>query len=186
MDLSDTYRSIVRRYFENALIVADRFHLVRLINHHFMEAWKGIDAVGRKSRGLVSLMRRHQENLKPEQVPKLRAYLAEFPVLERLYDFKQELCALMRIKKVTARAAKRSIPDLLFAIECLKDTPIATLQTLGATLDSWKEEIVRMWRFTKTNSITEGLHNKMELISRRAFGFRNFNNYRLRVKALCG
>jgi transposase len=43
-----------------------------------------------------------------------------------------------------------------------------------------------MWRFTKTNSITEGLHNKMELISRRAFGFRNFKNYRLRVKALCG
>lgn len=38
----------------------------------------------------------------------------------------------------------------------------------------------------RPNSITEGLHNKMELISRRAFGFRNFKNYRLRVKALCG
>jgi hypothetical protein len=34
--------------------------------------------------------------------------------------------------------------------------------------------------------ITEGLHNKMEMISRRAFGFRNFKNYRLRVIALCG
>jgi hypothetical protein len=31
-----------------------------------------------------------------------------------------------------------------------------------------------------------GLHNKMEMISRRAFGFRNFNNYRMRVLALCG
>jgi transposase len=186
MDLSETYRSIVRRYFENALVVADRFHVIRLINHHFMDAWKGIDPVGRKSRGLISLMRRHPENLKPEQVPKLRSYLRDFPVLERLYDFKQELTALMRIKKVTAKVAKRKIPDLLFAIECLKDTPIATLQTLGATLDSWKNEIVRMWRFTKTNSITEGLHNKMELISRRAYGFRNFQNYRLRVKALCG
>lgn len=186
MDLSDTYRSIVRRYFENALIVADRFHVIRLINHHFMEAWKGIDPVGRKSRGLVSLMRRHEENLKPEQVPRLRAYLVDFPVLEQLYDFKQELTALMRLKKLTARAAKRVIPDFLFAIECLKDTPIPTLQTLGNTLESWKDEIARMWRFTKTNSITEGLHNKMELIARRAYGFRNFQNYRLRVKALCG
>ncbi|MBM4153621.1 MAG: transposase, partial [Lentisphaerae bacterium] len=26
---------------------------------------------------------------------------------------------------------------------------------------------------------------KMEMISRRAFGFRNFENYRLRVRALC-
>ena len=30
-----------------------------------------------------------------------------------------------------------------------------------------------------------GFHNKMEMISRRAYGFRNFENYRLRVKALC-
>jgi len=33
-----------------------------------------------------------------------------------------------------------------------------------------------MWRFTKSNAITEGLHNKMEVISRRAYGFRNFQN----------
>jgi transposase len=74
---------------------------------------------------------------------------------------------------------------LTCAIECLKAPPIPTLQTLGATLESWKDEIGRMWRFTKTNSITEDLHNKMELISRRTFGFRDFTNYRLRVEALC-
>ncbi len=34
--------------------------------------------------------------------------------------------------------------------------------------------------------ITEGFHNKMEMISRRAYGFRNFENYRLRVLAHCG
>ena len=28
-------------------------------------------------------------------------------------------------------------------------------------------------------------HNKMELINRQAYGFRNFENYRLRVKVLC-
>jgi len=27
--------------------------------------------------------------------------------------------------------------------------------------------------------------NKMELINRQAYGFRNFDNYRLRVKVLC-
>jgi len=42
-----------------------------------------------------------------------------------------------------------------------------------------------MWRFTKNNGITEGFHNKMEMISRRAFGFRNFENYRLRVRVMC-
>jgi len=43
-----------------------------------------------------------------------------------------------------------------------------------------------MWRFTRNNGITEGFHNKMGLINRQAYGFRNFENYRLRVKVLCG
>ena len=48
--------------------------------------------------------------------------------------------------------------------------------TLGKTLDSWSKEVVRMFRFTKNNGITEGFHNKMEMISRRAYGFRNFGS----------
>ncbi|PUT38513.1 ISL3 family transposase, partial [Legionella taurinensis] len=51
--------------------------------------------------------------------------------------------------------------------------------------DSWKEEIVRMWRFSKSNGITEGFHRKMKLIQRRAYGFKNFENYRTRVRVLC-
>jgi transposase len=31
-----------------------------------------------------------------------------------------------------------------------------------------------MWRFTKSNGITEGFHRKMKLIQRRAYGFKNF------------
>jgi transposase len=52
-------------------------------------------------------------------------------------------------------------------------------------LESWAAEIACMWRFTRNNGITEGFHNKMETISRVAYGFRNFENYRLRVKVLC-
>jgi transposase len=43
-----------------------------------------------------------------------------------------------------------------------------------------------MWRFSRSNAITEGFHRKMKLIQRRAYGFRNFENYRLRVIAQCG
>ncbi len=41
-----------------------------------------------------------------------------------------------------------------------------------------------MWRFTKNNGITEGFHRKMKLIQRPAYGFRNFQNYRLRGPSL--
>jgi len=186
MDLSETYRSIARRHFPKALIVADRFHVIRLVNQHFLNTWKILDPQGRKSRGLTSLIRRHQQNLKPHQIPKLQKYFDEVPGLQAIYDFKQRLCVLLNQKKKTRRLCKPLVYQLLSMVEQLKNSNFEPLVTLGLTLENWAEEIARMWRFTKTNSITEGLHNKMEMLSRRAFGFRNFENYRLRVRVHCG
>jgi len=183
MDMSETYRSIARRYFPNATIVADRFHVVRLINQHFLNVWKQHDPEGRKNRGLISLMRRHQWRLKDEQHAKLMSYLAEFPVLQALYVVKQKLIRFMLLKTLTARRAKRKLPRYLDLLEALQDSP---LRSLVRTLKSWMAPILAMWRFSKTNGITEGFHNKMEMMSRRAYGFRNFENYRLRVLTHCG
>ena len=185
MDLSETYRSIARKHFKNALIVADRFHVVKLINHHFLKTWSELDEVGRKNRGLLSLMRRHPENLKPEQVPKLQRYFEGRPDIGSIYDFKQLLMRLVKARIYSKKEAKRLIPEFLKAIEALKSSGLKHMVTLGETLERWQEEIVRMWRFSRTNSITEGLHNRMEEIIRRAYGFRNFENFRLRVKHYC-
>jgi len=186
MDLSETYRSIIKKYFPKAMIVADRFHVVRLLNHHFLKVWGTLDPEGKKSRGLLSLVRRHEWNLKPEQVPKMEKYFKECPGFEPLYRFKQDLMKLLLFKHQKRKEAKKLIPQILWHMNELLESPWEPLKTFGQTLQSWLEPIVRMWRFTKTNGITEGLHTKMEMISRRAFGFRNFENYRLRVIALCG
>jgi transposase len=186
MDLSETYRALVKKYFPNALIVSDRFHVVRLINHHFLKSWQSFDPAGRKNRGLLSLMRRHQWNLSDDQLAKLERYLKSHPALEALYGFKQDLLKLMLQKTLDKTAIRPKLYEFLERIQDLLESPIEPMKALGKTLERWKEEVVRMWRFKKTNSITEGFHNKMEMISRRAFGFRNFQNYRLRVLALCG
>jgi len=186
MDLSSTYRSIVKKYFPNAKIVADRFHVVRLINFQFLKAWKQFDPVGRQNRGLLSLMRRHEDKLTEEQKLKLEKYFKKFPHLQIMWKFKHELHNLMRCKDLCKDTVWQKIHEFLPMITHLKESQLESLKTLGDTLYSWRDEIGRMWRFSKTNSITEGLHNKMEMISRRAFGFRNFENYRLRVLALCG
>ena len=183
MDLSETYRSIARRYFPSATIVADRFHVVRLINQHFLKVWQQHDPEGRKNRGLISLMRRHQWNLKDEQHANLMTYLASYPVLQQLYVAKQKLVRLMLLKTLTAKRARKKLPQLFELLDQLRDSP---LRTLAKTLTSWLEPITAMWRFSKSNGITEGFHNKMEMISRRAYGFRNFENYRLRVLTHCG
>src|SRR5690606_21104617 len=188
MDLSETYRKIAREYFPRAIVVADRFHVVRLINHHFLKTWAQLDEVGRKNRGLTCLMRMHQWNhrMRDQSRKNLERYLRENPALKNIYDFKQELMKLILLRVYNKRQARRFIPKLLYAIKALKTSGFKNLATLGSTLDNWKEEIVRMWRFSKTNSITEGLHRRMDEIQNRAYGMHNFNNYRIRVKAYCG
>tara|TARA_R100000149_G_C5863663_1_gene128918 strand:- start:186 stop:1376 length:1191 start_codon:yes stop_codon:yes gene_type:complete len=183
MDLSETYRQIARQYFPNAQIVADRFHVVRLVNHHFLKLWQQQDPEGRRHRGLLSLMRRHRWRLRPDQQQSLDRYLAQYPVLKALYFAKQKLAGFLVIKNVNAKRAKKLLPLFLRLIAQLEQSPA---KALANTLTSWLEPIVRMWRFSKSNGITEGFHTKMEMISRRAYGFRNFENYRLRVLAQCG
>ena len=183
MDLSETYRQIVQKYFPNAKIVADRFHVIRLVNHHFLKLWQQQDPVGRKHRGLLSLMRRHHWNLTEKQKENLDQYLQTYPVLKSLYYAKQHLSRLLLIKNLMAKHARKFIPKLLALLEQFANSPA---KTLANTLTSWIEPIVRMWRFSKSNGITEGFHTKMEMMSRRAYGFRNFENYRLRVLAHCG
>jgi transposase len=185
MDLAAGYRALVKKHFPQARIVADRFHVIRLVNQQFLACWREIDPIGSKNRGLLSLMRRHRENLTPVQQERLAAYLQDRPELAAIYAFKQRLCAVLlekgRNQKRCRKLARRFLRDVA-ALRCCGLGPLAQL---GHTLHAWREEIACMWRFSRNNGITEGFHTKMEVLQRQAYGFRNFQNYRLRVRVLC-
>ena len=157
--------------------------MIRLVNQHFLRVWQQQDPEGRKNRGLLSLMRRHEWHLSDEQRDNLRRYLEDWPVLEALYQAKQRLNRYLLLKTLNAKKARRVLPGFLELIEQLAASP---LKRLARTLSSWLEPIIAMWRFSRSNGITEGFHTKMEMMTRRAYGFRNFENYRLRVLTHCG
>ena len=153
------------------------------MNQHFLNAWKEVDPEGRKDRGLISLMRRHEWHLPPDQHANLQRYLSEYPGLHALYEARQKLNRLLLLKNLRKPRAKQKLEILLKLIEQLGQTP---LRRLAKTLTSWLEPIVMMLRTNKSNGPTEGFHNKMEMMSRRAYGFTNFENYRMRVMTHCG
>jgi len=159
MDLASVYRALVKKYFPRALIVADRFHVIRLISHHFLACWREIDPVGSKNRGLLSLMRRHRHNLKPEQVDRLERYFDQFPVLRQIYRFKQRLCYLLLKKHKNQTQLPKPRATLPSRRRPVAPVGLAQLATLGDTLHAWREEIARMWRFSVITP-TEGFHNK--------------------------
>ena len=105
IDMNSSYRNIIRQYFPNALVVSDRFHVIRLVNHHFGNVCKQIDeeklAHGRKR--LLRLMLMRPEKLNPHQKETLDAYFEKQPALKAVYDFCHELNELLRKRRQNRR-----------------------------------------------------------------------------------
>lgn len=186
IDLSNTYRAIIRRWFPRAKIVADRFHAIRLVGQHLFKLARQLCPPLGWNRAWLGLLRRRSDRLDPAQHQRLAQLFTAHPVLEGIYALKEKLCRLLSLKTQSKNACRQHIQELLGLIATLKTSGLEPACTLGQTLARWTEEIVRMWRFTRNNGITEGFHRKMKLIQRRAYGFRSFPNYRLRVIAQCG
>ena len=186
MDLSSPFRSIMQRLFPRAKIVADRFHVIRLIIDTFHEFCKSVDPEIKWQKGIIRALRTKEVNLRAAQKMLLEKEFSRHPAIQTAYEFKEELCTLLTMKE---RKRENCIPLLKRLQEMVwqmhHEAP-AIFKKLGRTIRKWFEPIIRMWRFSRSNGITEGFHRKMKLIQRRAYGYRNFQNYRLRVLIECG
>ena len=60
-----------------------------------------------------------------------------------------------------------------------------SLQTFRRTLMRWRREILAYFGTGLTNGRTEGFNNKAKLVKKRAYGYRSFRNYRLRLLNAC-
>ena len=57
--------------------------------------------------------------------------------------------------------------------------------TLRTTLRRWRKELLAYFLCQLTNARTEGFNGKAKLVIRRAYGYKNFSNYRLRLLNAC-
>lgn len=175
LDLSDPYKKFVSEFFPNAEMVADKFHVLRLLNHHIMKRRKDItgDRASWKARSLLLMS---NKNLGWRERKKLWEYLDQFPELKEVYAFKESLHSLYRIRGYNrASKALTKLTDRM-ALSNLKE-----IKTLRATLVKWRNEILNYFKTGITNARTEGFNHIAKLLKRNAFGFKSFPNYRLRV-----
>jgi len=55
-----------------------------------------------------------------------------------------------------------------------------TFKASVATIDRWLEEVANYFEYRTTSGVVEGINNKLKLIKRSGYGFRNFANFELR------
>lgn len=92
--------------------------------------------------------------------------------LRQMYQMDSRCKAVERLDEVIETCRQKSSP--------------AELQSLGKTLQQWRSGIVAYLDNRYSNGPTEGLNNRIKKIKRDGFGFRNFENYRLRILLVLG
>ena len=69
---------------------------------------------------------------------------------------------------------------------CLRRIMPPEVQKLGRTLHAWFDKIANFHLARVSNGPTEALNNLIKRIKRIGFGFRNFENYRIRALLYAG
>lgn len=179
LDLADSYKSFCRRFFPNARLVADKFHVLRLLNGAINRERKAITG-DRRSLPVRRWLLMSGKKLRRENKTRLLTWLEQHPTLRQLYQAKEALHSLYR-----TRGRKRADRSLRKLCDALALSEVPELQTLRGTLLRWRDEVLNYWANRLTNGRTEGFNNKAKLVKRRAFGFKSFRNYRLRLLTVC-
>ena len=94
---------------------------------------------------------------------------------ERLRDF---------YRANDAHEARRLLEDLKG--HCLEPSMPPEVQKLGRAIDKWFEKICNYHIAKMTNGPTESINNLIKRVKRVGFGFRNFENYRIRALLYAG
>lgn len=179
IDMSDPYKSFARRFFPNAVIVADKFHVLRLLSPAINRHRKAITG-DRRTLPVRRLLLRNGRDLDATSRWALRTWLAEHPALRQLYEAKESLAGFYRIRSFEqASRVLTAITDRLAASE------LPELKTFRDTLMRWRREVLAYFLTRATNGMTEGFNGKAKLVKRRAYGYRSFRNYRLRLLNAC-
>jgi transposase len=175
IDMCDPFKNFISDFFPNAVIVADKFHVLRLMNPLINKA--RVEITGDKRKNPVRrLLLKNRNKLKYYERNALDLWLAQHPKLKEIYWYKEALHRLYRTRGTKkAEKAFTRLTDQM-ALSNLKE-----IKSLRKTLRKWRKEILNYFSTRLTNGKTEGYNRLAKLYQYRAFAFRNFFNYRLRL-----
>ncbi len=110
----------------------------------------------------------------------LSKWLESYPELREVYSWKERMHGFYRIKghKRARIAFQRMTDDMAHSL-------LPEIKRLRRTLMRWREEILLYFRTRLTNARTEGFNNVAKLVQKRAYGYKSFRNYRLRLLSAC-
>jgi transposase len=192
IDLWIGYKSLVTELMPNAQVVADRFHVMTQINKELdtqrKKEKRNVEELIKKENlaskkyeyeqileGLKNSkypLLKNEDSLSEEQVNKLIQVKNISPTLKVMHELKE------KFRKIFNKT-NDWYPGV-FKLGMWLSRAKKYFPNSNNTIIRWFDEIIAYFDNGTTSGVVEGINNKLKLIKRSAYGFRNFENFRIR------
>lgn len=187
MDMWQPYRQTILLKLPHAQIVADRFHVMKQLTERLNQMRRTIQRQAdqltqQQLKGCRWLLVKNRDELTASEEDRLQQVLATCPQLRTLYLLKEEFRTIC--DKVKDRPqAERFLRAWIWKAQRTGDR---FLLKFVQTLRNWWPEFLNYFDDRITNGFVEGMNRAIRLIINRAYGYRNFENFRLQILAQHG
>ena len=180
-DMWKPYHELGQAFFKNATYLVDKYHYVRQIIWAFERTRKRIQKrYGKEYRLMFKnskrILTKRQSKLKPEQKERVDALLYVNDELRKAYYLKESFYAILDCKE--RHTAKEMMNEWLYMAQ---NSKLSEYYQCSNTLINWQKEILNTFEHPYSNGITEGCNNKIKVLKRNAYGYRNFRRFRNRI-----
>lgn len=181
MDLSTLFRSVAKTIFPEAKIVADKFHVIRVVTNSLESVRKRIQKEFHETKRKWFKQSRHlllkpEYKLTDDDKIELNRMLNSSPELEKAWLLKERFYEIFR--KVTRTEAKKELREWLLLANQLS---IPEFKHCITTFTNWRTEIANIIGENVSNGFIEGSNNKIKVLKRISFGVQNFRRFRNRI-----
>jgi len=183
MDMHEPFRQAVQMCLPLAKIIADKFHVIRHINGALDKVRSRLQGGSSKGKRKDLFKNRYillkgAERLADWEKDRLNQLFYRYPELKRAWVLKESFRAWYR------ETDRRRAEEMLERLEAnIASDSLYEFKELLHTFTNWREEILNYFDYRITNGFVEGKNNRIKSIKRMAYGYRNMDNFRMRILA---
>ena len=195
VDMNASYVNFIPVLFPNAKIIIDRFHIVQLINRSLNRTRVTVmnqfhTSNGEDMKKYRRLKRFWKKILKKESELSYTKYTyyalfglrLESAIVDEMLGYNTILRETYEVYQAILKAVEKNDYDELVKI-LEKDYPLISkpMKTSLKTLKKHIKHIKNTFVYKYSNGKIEGINNKIKVLNRVAYGYRNFANYKNRI-----
>lgn len=183
LDMWDPYIKAIKELCPNAELIFDKFHVVKKVN-------EALDKVRKKEFSKASdneriemkhkrwIILKKESNLDKDEKETLNQLMGNNERLYKAYLLKEQILSIFSEKNSSFDMVHERITQWF---ENILSNGMDEFQGVMKTMQTYFYGILNYFRYGMTNAIAEGFNTKINVIKRRAFGFRDIEYFSLKI-----